>query len=46
MLRAFPGSAVDNKAPANAGDTGSIPHLGRLHMPWSNKAHATTETAL
>ena len=25
--------------PANAGDTGSIPGLGRSHMPQSNKAH-------
>ena len=25
--------------PANAGDTGSIPGLGRSHMPWSNWAH-------
>ena len=27
------GSAVKNP-PANAGDTGSIPGLGRSHMPW------------
>ena len=26
--------------PANTGDTGSIPGLGRSHMLWSNKAHA------
>ena len=26
--------------PANAGDTGSSPGLGRSHMPWSNKVHA------
>ena len=25
--------------PANAGDMGSIPGLGRSHMPWSNRAH-------
>ena len=24
--------------PANAGDTGSIPGVGRSHMPWSNWA--------
>ena len=24
--------------PANAGDTGSSPGLGRFHMPWSNWA--------
>ena len=26
--------------PASAGDTGSIPGLGRSHMPQSSKAHA------
>ena len=26
--------------PANAGDTGSNPGLGRPHTPWNNKAHA------
>ena len=25
--------------PANAGDTGSSPGLGRSHRPWSNWAH-------
>ena len=25
--------------PANAGDTGSSPGLGRPHMPWSSWAH-------
>ena len=25
--------------PANAGDTGSIPDLGRSHMPRNDKAH-------
>ena len=25
--------------PANAGDMGSSPGLGRSHMPWSNCAH-------
>ena len=24
---------------ANEGDTGSIPALGRFHMPWGNEAH-------
>ena len=32
----FPGSAVVENLPANAGDTGSSPGLGRSHMPWSN----------
>ena len=32
----FPGGAVVKNPPASAGDTGSIPGLGRSHMPWSN----------
>ena len=32
----FPGSSVVKNSPANAGVTGSIPGLGRSHMPWSN----------
>ena len=32
----FPGSAVVQNLPANAGDTGSSPGPGRSHMPWSN----------
>ena len=32
----FPGGAVIKNLPANAGDTGSIPGLGRSHMPQSN----------
>ena len=35
----FPGGAVVESLPANAGDTGSSPGLGRSHMPWSNWAH-------
>ena len=31
------GAVVEN-LPANAGDTGSSPGLGRSHMPWSNWA--------
>ena len=38
--RDFPGGAVVENLPANAGDTGSSPGLGRSHMPWSNWAHA------
>ena len=34
--RGFPGGAVVENLPANAGDTGSSPGLGRSHMPWSN----------
>ena len=36
LLRGFPGGAVVESLPANAGDTGSSPGLGRSHMPRSN----------
>ena len=32
----FPGDLVFKNPPANAGDIGSIPGLGRFHMPQSN----------
>ena len=32
----FPGGTAVKNPPANAGDTGSIPSLGRSHMPQSN----------
>ena len=32
----FPGGAVVENPPANAGDTGSSPGPGRSHTPWSN----------
>ena len=32
----FPGGAVVENLPADAGDTGSSPGLGRYHMPRSN----------
>ena len=35
-LSGFPGGAVVENLPANAGDTGSSPGLGRSHMPRSN----------
>ena len=35
----FPGGAVVENLPANAGDTGSSPGLGGSHMPRSNYAH-------
>ena len=35
-LRGFPGGAVVENPPANAGDTGASPGLGRSHMPRSN----------
>ena len=34
----FPGGAVVESLPANAGDTGSSPGLGRSHVPWSDWA--------
>ena len=34
----FPGGAVVENLPANAGDMGSSPGLGRSHMPQSNWA--------
>ena len=34
----FPGGAVVESLPANAGDTGSSPGLGRSHMPRSKWA--------
>ena len=34
----FPGGAAVENLPANAGDTGSSPGLGRSHMLWSNWA--------
>ena len=37
-LLGFPGGAVVESLPANAGDTGSSPGLGRSHMPRSGWA--------
>ena len=37
-FRGFPGGAVVENLPANAGDTGSSLGLGRSHMPRSNWA--------
>ena len=37
-LEGFPGGAVVGSLPANAGDTGSSPGLGRSHMPRSDWA--------
>ena len=36
---------MDKNLPADAGDTGSIPGLGRFHMLRSNKAHALGPTS-
>ena len=35
-FRGFPGGAVVENLPVNAGDTGSSPGLRRSHMPRSN----------
>ena len=35
----FPGGSVVKNPPANAGDMGLIPDLGRSHVPRSNEAH-------
>ena len=32
----FPGGSVVKNPPANAGDMGSSPGLGKSHMLWSN----------
>ena len=37
--KGFPGDLVVKNLPANAGDKGSIPGLGKSHMPWSNSAY-------
>ena len=37
-MEGFPGGAVVENLPANAGDTGLSPGLGRSHMPRSNWA--------
>ena len=39
-LQGFPGGAVVENLPVNAGDTGSSPDPGRSHMPRSNWARA------
>ena len=40
LHRGFPGGAVVENLPANAGDAGLSPGPGRSHMPRSNKACA------
>ena len=36
----FPGGAVEKNLPANVGDMGSIPGLGRFHTTRSNEVRA------
>ena len=53
IFQDFPGGAVVKNPPANAGNKGSTPGLGRSHMLWSNQAcepqllssHTTTTEA-
>ena len=35
-IKSFPGGPVVKNIPANAGDIGLIPGLGRFHIPWGN----------
>ena len=35
-ITGLPGGLVVKNPPANAGDRGSTPGLGRCHMPWSS----------
>ena len=44
-IEGFPGGAVVENLPANAGDTGSSPGLGRSHMPQLGLWATTTEPA-
>ena len=43
VIWGLPGGSVVKNLPANAGDTGSVPDLGRSHMPQSNQAHVPQE---
>ena len=38
-MEGFPGGPVVKNPPANARDMGSVPDLGRFHMPQGNQAH-------
>ena len=46
VWRGFPGGTVVENLPANAGDTGSSPGLGRSHMPQSNYTHEPQSLSL
>ena len=45
-MQGFPGGAVVETLPANTGDTGSSPGLGRSHVPWSSWAHEPQSLSL
>ena len=36
MMKDFPGDPVAKDLPANAGNMGSVPDLGRVYMPQGN----------
>ena len=40
MIKDFPGDPVVKTLPASAGHRGSVPDLGRFHMPHGNEACA------
>ena len=42
----FPSGSVVKNLLVNAGDTGSIPGLGRSHMPQSNQVHVLQQEKL
>ena len=42
----FPAGSVVKNLPANEGDTGSVPDLGRLHVPWHNLTRAATTESM
>ena len=41
----FPGGPVVKNPPANAGDMGSIPGLGRCHIPWGKRSRHSEKPA-
>ena len=41
-----PGGPVAENLPANAGDMGLSPDLGRFHMLWDNRAHVPPPLSL
>ena len=40
VIGGIPGDSVVKNPPANAGDTGSVPDVGRPHMPQSLSSRA------
>ena len=36
LVGSFPGCRVDENLPANEGDMGSVPGLGKFHMLWNS----------